>query len=575
LYIQRTDRGDRLLALHLVGPRTADAWQAGDTATVDGALAAVRDGAAWVKERLSASERHTLATICLDPDGSICSWLTAPSADPAIVQAVARGMGEGHGHEGEHEEHPGAPGVRALDPFASVGSGMALQAITSPDPAANGHTTGEDTTRKGRGGEAGQRKRLAVLGVPDSVASLLIDTLDTLGVAAPPAISLWHAMARAWDPGAPGNARGDGPRLDRLVAEVVPVTAIMLVEPQGRLTWAWSRQGVLLTGGSIRLARGRAGAPPAGRNGTHETEPTRLEPVRSDAPVPRLDASQGARLAAEWLSWSAQTGVAPGRVVLLTPDRAAGLTPAEFAGTLVKAWPGAMVDLISHDDPVIHTLQRAIEDDAPVAAAGTITALTTRPSRAHRSMYVWTALAIAALAVAAGVAAIMSWRTAADARARAAERRRDTSAAVMAHYDDPTAAAAGVLLTLEDDLQRAQAAGAPADQSQLMPVLEELENISLAVSSLIASSPGCELRSLTVDNLTGARLTVRFPGTTTPDLAAFEDFRLMLREIGAGRLTWNDTGLGGRGPQGQGSGQGAEATFTGLWPTARPGGGAP
>jgi hypothetical protein len=128
-----------------------------------------------------------------------------------------------------------------------------------------------------------------------------------------------------------------------------------------------------------------------------------------------------------------------------------------------------------------------------------------------------------------------------------------------------------VVLPLQDDLQRAGAAGAPADQSQFMPVLEELENISLAVSSLIASNPGCELVSMTVDNLTGARLTVRFPGTGTQDVAAFEDFRYMLREIGAGRLNWTDRGLVA-GPQGRG---GAEAMFNGSWPTARPGGGAP
>ena len=84
------------------------------------------------------------------------------------------------------------------------------------------------------------------------------------------------------------------------------------------------------------------------------------------------------------------------------------------------------------------------------------------------------------------------------------------------------AAAAGIILTLEDELARLQAEDSPADMSEFKPVLQELETIGLVISSLIASNPGCELRSMQVDNMQAASITVRFP---PGDVATFENFR--------------------------------------------------
>ena len=136
----------------------------------------------------------------------------------------------------------------------------------------------------------------------------------------------------------------------------------------------------------------------------------------------------------------------------------------EFAQGLVRAWPGATVDAISDDDPVLSTLQRSLDAPMPEPAGtpGTVESLSARPGRAHRSMYVWSAIAIAGLAVAAGVTAVLAWRTASDARDAAASKRRATSTAVLDHYGDPGAAAAGIILTLESDLADLQAAGRPA-----------------------------------------------------------------------------------------------------------------
>jgi len=564
LYLERADRGDRLSALRLLGPRTSEVWRPADAApgaglhTVDSNLNAVRDGAAWVRERLtSAGDRSTLSTICLDPDGTLCSWLTAPSNDPTILHAVARGVSAG-GHDGEHDDHAIAaiPTARALDHFGSVGSGMSLQSLT---PSLNGGTGNGSAraTPKGKGAsDVASRRRLAVLGVPDSAAGILVDTLDALGVPTPPAISLWHAMAQAWDPASPSNARTDAPHSDRLVAEDVPVTAIVLIEPQGRLTWAWSRAGTLLTGGSMRLPRARLD--PAHAAGV----------LPADNHMARVDPSHAARLSAEWLSWSAQTGAAPGRVILLATDRqsgrSAGLSPAELAASLVKAWPGAVIDVITDEDPVTLTLRRTLEDDGPATSDQSITALSTRPGRAHRSMYTWLALAIAGLALGALAVAVMSWRTAADARQRAETIRRETQTAVLNHYNDPMATAAGILVTLQDDLARLENADAPTAGNEFMPVMQELETVALVVSSVIASSPGSEFRTISIDNLSGLTLQMRFP-----DIGTFEDFRNALNDAGTTRLAWDPTSateVTASNPAMY------DATFRARWQIARPGG---
>lgn len=563
LYLERADRGDRLSALRLLGPRTSEVWHPAGALpgsgppTVDANLNAVRDGAAWVRERLtSAGDRSTLAALCLDPDGAICSWLTAPSDDQAILHAVARGVSAG-GHDGEHDDAGLAPvpTARALDHFGSVGSGMSLQSLS---PSANGTASnGAAKPGKSKHADASTRRRMAVLGVPDSTAGILVDSLDGLGVATPPAISLWHAMAQAWDPASPTNARTDAPQADRLVADDVPVTAIVLIEPQGRLTWAWSRHGVLLTGGSMRLPRARldpahAGAAAVGGPG--------------EGHIARLDASHAARLSAEWLSWSAQTGAAPGRVVLLSPDRHAGLSPAELASGLVKAWPGAVIDVITDEDPVTLTLRRTLEDDGPSSSDQAIAALSTRPGRAHRSMYTWLALAIVGLAAGALAVAVMSWRTAGDARARADAIRTSTRTAALDHYNDPLATAAGIIITLRDELATLENQDAPAATNEFMPVMQELETVSLVIASVIASSPGSEFLSISIDNLSGLQqLRMRFP-----DIGTFEDFRNALNDAGTSRLIWEPTSateVAGSNPVIY------EASFRARWQTgAAPGG---
>lgn len=565
LYLERADRGDRLSALRLLGPRTSEVWRPADASsgagptTVDSSLNAVRDGAAWIRERLtSAGDRSTLSTICLDPDGALCSWLTAPSEDPTILHAVARGV-SASSHEGDHDEHTGAaiPTARALDHFGSVGAGMSLQSLTPSPNQVPGNGTLSAPGRSGsngKGADASSRRRLAVLGVPDSAAGILIDTLDALGVSTPPAISLWHAMAQAWDPASPHNARTDTPQSDRLVAEDVPVTAVVLIEPHGRLTWAWSRAGALLTGGSMRLPRARLDPVGTAASGVHAPENH----------VARVDPSHASRLSAEWLSWSAQTGAAPGRVILLSTERSAGLSPAELATSLVKAWPGAVIDVVTDEDPVTLTLRRTLEDDGPATEDQSITALSTRPGRAHRSMYTWLALAIVGLALGAIAVAVMSWRTAADARRRAEAIRRETQTVVLNHYNDPMATAAGVLITLQDDLARLENADAPAAGNELMPVMQELETVSLVVASVIASSAGSEFRSISIDNLTGLTLQMRFP-----DIPTFEDFRNALNDAGVTRLTWEPTSAAevpGSSPTMY------DASFRARWTTVRPGG---
>ncbi|MEZ6233812.1 MAG: hypothetical protein R3B68_06445 [Phycisphaerales bacterium] len=568
LYVERTDRGDRLTGLRLVGPRTEDAWSAPADATVEGAIDAVREGAAWARDRLLGGERSRLEAICLDTDGTICSWLTAPTTDPTVLAAIARGMGESL-HD-EHDDHAAAasPAPRALDHFAGVGAGLAVQARATSEAAAdqNGAAAPRKSAKpsaKAALADPASRRRVPVLGVPDSTPGLLIDALDQMRVPLPEVVTFWHSMVRVWDPAA--QQRHDAPRADRLVADDTPVAAIVLIEPAGRLSWAWSRRGELLAGGTMRLAKARAPHDALSRDSARDGARQIEQPT-----VPRLDQAQASRLAADWLAWSAQTGACPGRVIVVAPEHTAGQPASEFAQGLVRAWPGATVDAMSDEDPVLTTLRRAIE--APPSESGgtpsTVEALTARPGRAHRSMYVWSAAAIAGLAVAAGVTAVLAWRTASDARDAAAAKRRATSTAVLDHYGDPGAAAAGVILTLESDLALLQAAGRPAETTEFKPVMEELETISLVVSSLIASHPRSQLVSLRVDNLLGVTLHVRLA-----DVPEFEQLRQALAQAGRSELVWRENST--LSPNNAPNQPPWQTTLQAGWRETRPGGATP
>jgi len=129
------------------------------------------------------------------------------------------------------------------------------------------------------------------------------------------------------------------------------------------------------------------------------------------------------RLAVDWLSWSAQLGHCPQRVVCLSVPSVGGdgLGPEALFANLAKSWPGATIDGAVHEDRIGATIARlaGLGDEEPHAAGPderpesmlpyferpreALTDLTSRPGRADRRLYMWIGLTLMALAVFVGV----------------------------------------------------------------------------------------------------------------------------------------------------------------------------
>ncbi len=404
-----------------------------------------RAAARWVADTLGTLGTKRLAMLCLDPDGSLCTWLSAPSADPTVIQAtLAQPDTEGDVGGG------GAARLLALGAGSSGGFGAgdaSLQALATMErPSGRGRSRAAETGKK----------RLAVLAVPDVPVRVFLDELDSRGVEVDQVISLWHALAMAWDPSRPEPGEQSA---ERVVATVSPAAAIVAVDPLGRLVWAWSQSGQLVAGGQMRL-RTIAGSTPdpspvgdelaeAGGTGGGEGAARRVETgevSRAPSAVEFTVADTG-RLVLDWLSWSAQLGHCPQRVACLGPAPVAGVDtlpdPGLVGRSLGEAWPSATVGVAVHDDPVGATLHRLLTHDivrehrraAELEVAtgsddprASLVALSARPGRVDRRMHTWAAVGVAAIAVVVGA---VGWKFhAAAVRAdqsieEANERRRD------------------------------------------------------------------------------------------------------------------------------------------------------
>jgi len=430
--IQRQDR-QRIRRVRLVGMQTAEQWSPDDT-LLDPAdqIAAAAD---WIHERLGAGTPD-LTALVVDGAGGVIEWLAAPTAETPVVQAALARASAG-GVEEEFEEiaasGPGRFGHDATPADASI------QAAGLPAPALNGSPG-----------------RLGALTLPDADIRLLIDRLDAHGRSAGRAISIWHALAGAWDPAAqaPGDDGG------RIVATDAPVTACVLIDPEGSIVWSWSRAGALVTGGRMRLAR-----------------------AEDAAIVRRADL---ARLTSDWLSWSAQLGQAPARIICICPRLAnveGGLRPAAIGEALGSAWPGASVDMAVADDPVEATLDRLarqadlgrLADPADPAAA--LVGLSSRPGRAHRGAHLAICAALLGLTAMLAVVGVRQFRAA----ERFEEARRQVTADTreLAQAVDPAITRNFRALIL----QRIEEIAGPPDEigsrQAPRPILEELDKIAL------------------------------------------------------------------------------------------------
>ena len=442
-YVERELGGAVIKRVRLVAAGLTRTWTAPDAGAVSSAaqptegpgaaLSNAKLAGKWIAETLESVGLRRLAWLCVDADGSVCAWLSAPSPDQAVIEAsilqaaqdagAGDAAGLGAGRLLAMASPSGATGL-AVVPDTSMQALATIDEVPVEDAAPKKKLIGGGA---GARPVSGRKHRFAVLAVPDAPVRVLIDELDQLGVEVDAVCSLWHAMAQAWDRAAGGSAlESSGESF-----------ASVLVEPSGRLVWSWSTGGQLVAGGTMRLATlARAASEPA-----PETMPvdgaTRRMMDPDLPPMLEFTSSEVGRLVMDWLAWSVQLGQCPRRMVCLaTPTLTDG--GVEGAGALGRklaaAWPGATVDAGTYDDPVGATIARLAGlggEDTPAPTAGpagmsarsVLMPLSSRASRADRSKYRWAAAGVLMCAVAVGA---VGWQL--GRAARAAEDAADQAA---------------------------------------------------------------------------------------------------------------------------------------------------
>lgn len=507
--------------MRLVGGGREEVWESASAAD-DPILvrSQAADAAAWVAERTGRSQGAAgpVGLLCLDVEGASCEWLTAPSSDPAVVAAV---LAQGGAYGSAEGAAPSAGGPWA--PASPSESSVQALAVATPKPQTRGLSL-KKVKAPAVAATAGER--LAVLAVPDVLGRLFVDALDEKGVLVERAVSLWHAMALGWDPASPVVAGGAGATIkgEVVVAQSAPITAVVLIDPAGRLVWSWSRQGELAAAGTIRL------------------------PV--DGQSIRVGGSEIARLTADWLSWSVQLGKTPNRVICIGPELDGvgdeSLSPAQLGSALGNRWSGATVDLAVHDDPIGATLRRLVPlaegsgGDVETALTALVD-LSRRPGRLHRSMYRWVSAAVLALAVALLAIGWRAWGTASKAR----EARKEAKAVAVERATKvaPPGTSAVAVATaesqprayMEDQLRKKrQSLNPTAGLDQAPPILAELETLSYVLGT----------KDIQIDQLSllsgSAIINIFVPNTVTG-----EEIKQGLDTVGDSRVEWGPLQWGG------------------------------
>lgn len=554
-YLQRTSRGDAIAGLRLVTARSDEPWAVPASAKAGSPTADAEAAALWLSQKL-ASSGDVLDVLCLDVDGSSCGWLSSPSSDPDVVAAIARQgtlvtTPEGISNATPLSEYAGTPDDASVAVLAPP--------YVAPPPTVRG------LLGRGRAAAGAHSARIGVVAVNDVPARLLLDALDRRGVLVKSVTTLWHAMSLALDPaGRPVDGPADGP----VVADSSTTTATVILDPAGRLVWAWSAGGIPIAAGSMRVAVDRHGV-------EHPVDTSRTASflVRGAEPSPRptvhVGGAEGGRLASEWLAWSAQLGRSPSRVRCVAPTGPEGDTAAleAFGSALGKACPHVPVDLTTNDDPIGRVLVRIAErvDDAPVTAgAGGVvptpfSTLASRPTRVHRRLLIVSSLAITAIAAAVGTAAYHLRVEAGDAYTSSIRAESAWHTDVKAIDATLMAKPAEVSIKLERMVTQLRKDAAPkVTRADGKPILSELSTLSM-----VLGDPEIHLLQI---QLNSNSVIVRIQATLEQATAVQQ----ALREIAGLRITnWTMTT--------NKSGENLDVKLQGSWPAPEPaksGGGA-
>lgn len=466
-YLERAGSGSTLRGVRFVHARGQSVWSApaapspGNVAPVAPTAESVRrataEAAGWIAAQLKELPGSTDLLVCLDADGARCAWMnTAAGDDKALADTISAARADAVSSP-DDPSHTGRSlhWLDTLEPGADS-TAQALGVAVAAPPKARG-TGGRPFSRR----PEAAKPRMAVLASPDLVARLVLDELDARGVEVRQVLSIWHAVALAWEQdGAeaaaadarvtatarrPGTTRGAAPVSGTVTAQpessidqsaLAPVWVSVLIEPGGRLVWSWSRRGALVAAGSMRLRRSvsapdappeggppadvprlpaGSGVAPAEDGGSENSRPIATSSA-DDLAIVEIALSDAGRLVAEWLSWSLQLATVPSRLRVVGPPAltCAGFNEdlpgvpaaAALAHHLTSAWPGAMGEPRVRDDPVLDTLRSLVQahNDLSGAIAGPspllgLTSLSARPGRATRSAYLWQGVVAVLVAV--------------------------------------------------------------------------------------------------------------------------------------------------------------------------------
>ncbi|MBL4809248.1 MAG: hypothetical protein JKY43_04215 [Phycisphaerales bacterium] len=538
-YLERTDRGLALSGIRLVGAHADDHWDATAGGSPDAVLQTIEDAAVWIRQRLKSSgggsggASKSFPILCLDTDGTICTWTKPEDNSPEVIAAAIDQLDigqdddtlEGAIHSSMGERFPNLPLEVNYEPLS------------------------DEQTSDG--------SRQAVVATPDISARLLIDQLDSMGIRIGRVENIWSLIAMGWDPGAPH--RSSTRDSQRVVSTDDPVCGCVVMDPgRARLIWTWSKRGQLIAAGSMRIGHDSSG--------------------------PVLHESDLSRLCADWLGWAAQLGVAPMRVVMVLPENDSESRPesrpgknqesgsengpkngpesdpesgseserrfdhAKIGSMFSSHWPMATTDLITEPDPILATLRavHSLEDSALGTHAGT-GKLTNRPGRSHRSMYRWAGAALILAGTAVGWTATVLYAQGSDTASQAKSVRAQMTDQIM-KLQPPVTDLRLPTAELQARLSLLVSRTGPMQVTAPKPVLEELETVSF-----VLGMSGIDIDSISLSN-TLATLKIR-----TQDLALAEQINEALRSIEGSHIQWRASpDLTNRGAQ-------IEATFTGTW----------
>ncbi|MBX3365109.1 MAG: hypothetical protein KF866_10115 [Phycisphaeraceae bacterium] len=510
-YIERTDQGDRLRRIRLIGGRIDVEWTPGPDLAP---LQACAEAAAWIRSALADDSGRSLALVCLDAEAGLWTWITPPHEDGRLVEAMLRQAGGDAlvlGLDGVSVG--GETSASGLGPEVDVPGAVGVQVLAPPVPSLLSARLMRrlKQRRAPNGAEQASHARAPVFCTRDAVARVLIDELDAVGVGVGSVTSIWHALAAATDPAGPGLG-GASTSTGDVVAQSEQAYGAVVLDPAGRLAWVWSHKAEVVAGGAIRLAEGSPGL--------------------------RVTSSDVSRLVADWFAWAAQTGITPARVTCFCPELDPdGLSPSAFGAALASGLRDLPLDMVVTPDPIADLLTRLrglspAVVSPPQDARRALVDLAHRPGRSHRSMYRWAAAGLLAAAMVCGAVALKLNTTAKQSRESAADLRRQSMEIYRKYVPADPAQGSLAVMKLESVVTKLrEAAPPPILFESAKPVLEELDTIMFLVPTF--GQMGLELQSLVIDDIRAELVAI------VNDLSMYEQFRAALDNIAGSRITWS------------------------------------